>query len=76
MSRLPKLRIRLPSGDKDGYVCELEQAKDILNFKEGVFLVEGNGVQSFDELAGIVHQDKYKDKEFIEIELLQPIDGG
>jgi len=76
LSRLPKLIIKLPSGSPDEYVCELEQAKDFLVFTEGVFLVEGKGVQSFDELARIVRQDKYKNVEYIVVELLQPIVGG
>jgi hypothetical protein len=43
MSRLPKLRIKLPSGDPSEYICDLEQARDCLNFNEGAFLVEGSG---------------------------------
>ena len=76
MSRLPKLRIRFPSGSPGEYICELEQAKDYLNFNEGVFLVEGQGIQSYDELVSIATQDKYKNKEFLEVELLHIIGGG
>jgi hypothetical protein len=76
MSQLPKLKIKLPFSDPSENICELEQAKYRLNFDEGTFLVEGQGVHSYDELVQIVTQDKYKNKEFLEVELLQLIAGG
>ena len=76
MPRLPKVKIILPSGDPSEYICELEQARDYLNFNEGVFMVEGQGIQSFDELVRIAFQDKNKDKEFIVVEWLQIVGGG
>lgn len=76
MSRVPKLKIKLPSGDQSEYICELSEARDYLNFNEGVFLVEGQGVNSYDELVRIVTRDKYKNKEFIEVELLNLVWGG
>jgi hypothetical protein len=75
MSRLPKLKIKLPS-DSDEYICELAQANEYLNFNEGVFLVEGQGVHSYDELVRIATQDKNKNKEFLVVELLHIIGGG
>lgn len=47
-----------------------------MNFNEGVFLVEGQGVRSYDELVNIATQDKYKNKEFLEVKLLHIIGGG
>lgn len=76
MYRLPKVKIELPSGEPSEYIYELEQARDYLNFNEGVFMVEGQGIQSFDELIRIASQDKYKDKEFIVVEWAQIIGGG
>jgi hypothetical protein len=76
MPRLPKIKLKLPSGNPDEYVFNLEEARQYLNFHEGVFTIEGQGVQSYDELVLMASQDKYRDKEFIEIKLLQPIDGG
>jgi hypothetical protein len=76
MPRLPKVKIKLPSGDPSEYICELEQARDYLNFDEGVFMVEGQGIQSFNELVSIAFQDKNKDKEFIVVEWLQIVGGG
>jgi hypothetical protein len=76
MSRPPKLKINFPSGYPSEYVCELEQARDLFNFSEGFFLVEGQGVQSFDDLVNIANQDKYSNSPFLEVAWLQPIGGG
>jgi hypothetical protein len=76
MSRSPKLKIKLPAGNPSEYICELEQAKQYLDFSEGVFLVGEQGVHSYEELVNVVTRDKYKDVEFIEVEWLQLIGGG
>ena len=76
MSRPPKLRIKFPSGNPSEYVCELEQARELFDFNEGFFLVEGQGVQSFEDLVNIANQDKYLNREFLEVAWLQPIGGG
>jgi hypothetical protein len=76
MPKLPKIKIKLPSSNAKEYVCDLEQAGDYIDFESGVFLVEGQGVHSYDELVRIANQDKYKDAEFIVVELMQPIVGG
>jgi hypothetical protein len=76
MSRLPKLKIKLPFGNESEDVCELEQAKYCLNFDEGVFLVEGQTVHSYDELVQLANQNNYKNKEFLEVVLVQAIEGG
>jgi hypothetical protein len=76
VSPLPKIKIKLPSGDPNEFVCDLEQARQYLNFIDGVFLVERQRVNSYGELVRIAGLEKYKDKEFLEIESLQPIDGG
>ena len=76
MSSLPKIKIKLPSGSPDEYICDLEQAREYLDFENGIFLVAGQGVHSYDELVRIVSQDKFNNVEFIVVELLQPIVGG
>ena len=76
MPSLPKIKIKLPSGSPDEYICDLEQARDYLDFENGIFLVAGQGVHSYDELVRIVSQDKFNNVEFIVVELLQPIVGG
>ena len=76
MSSLPKIKIKLPSGSPDEYICDIEQAREYLDFENGIFLVAGQGVHSYDELVRIVSQDKFNNVEFIVVELLQPIVGG
>ena len=47
-----------------------------MDFENGIFLVAGQGVHSYDELVRIVSQDKFNNVEFIVVELLQPTVGG
>jgi hypothetical protein len=54
----------------------LEQAEYLLNFDRGIILVEGQRVYSYDELVQLASQDKYKNKEFIEVVGILPISGG
>jgi hypothetical protein len=73
--RLPKLVIKsLSRASKE--VCELEQAKDRLNFKSGIVLVDGRKVRSYDELVELVSQERYADKESIDVVLMPPLVGG
>ena len=76
MAPLPKLKIKLPRGNPDEYIYDLEEARDILNFSEGVFIVDGHWIHSYNELTDIVKQDKFKDKDFIEVEWIQVMGGG
>lgn len=76
MSTLPKIKIKIPASDPGEYICELDQAGDYLDFDQGVFVIEGQGIHSYDELVRIANLEKYRNTEFLIIELLQPIVGG
>ena len=76
MTLVPKLRIILPTDKPSEEFCELEQAKYRFNFDDGVIMVEGQTVHSYDELVEIAIQDKYRNKEFLDVVLLQVIEGG
>jgi hypothetical protein len=76
MSRLPKLKIKLPSGNPGEYIYDLEEARDVLNFSEGVFVVDGQWIHSYNEIINLARQDRFKDREFIEVEWLQVMGGG
>jgi hypothetical protein len=76
MSHLPKLKIKLPSGNPDEYVYDLEEARDVLNFSEGVFIVDGQWIHSYNEIVSLARQERFKDREFIEVEWLQVMGGG
>ncbi len=47
-----------------------------MNFKGGMILVEGKRVRSYDELVQLAAQEKFKNKEFIEVVLLRTLSGG
>jgi len=78
MSKLPKLKIQSPFGSgNEGDICDLEQAKHRLSYgSESVVLVDGQVVNSYEELVQIVAQERYKDKEFLKVVLLPLIAGG
>jgi hypothetical protein len=67
MSRLPKIKLKLPPGYPDEEAFELEQARYRLSFDGGVFLVGDQKVKSYDELVHLATQDQYKNKEYIEV---------
>jgi hypothetical protein len=75
IARLPKLLIK-PMGRMSDDVCELEQARDRLNFKGMIVLLDGKRVRSYDELAALVTQDSYADKDIIDVVLLPVVAGG
>ena len=77
MSKLPKLKIKLFLGDTGEDICELEQAKYRFTYgQEGMVVVEGQVVNSYEELVQLASRDDYKDKEFLEVELLPALIGG
>jgi len=74
--KLPKLKIIQPYWDVP---------EEIRDFKEGKYLpfcghlyivVEGEVISSYDELVQLAAEDRYKDKEFLEVRLLEITSGG
>ncbi len=76
MSQMPKVKIKLPEGNPDEYVYDLEEARNVLNFSAGVFIVDGQWIHSYDEIVSIARSDKFKESEFIEVEWLKVLGGG
>jgi hypothetical protein len=76
MSSLPKLKIKLPGDDGKEYIFTLEEARNIIKFDEAIFMVEGQGVHSYDALVNVASQDKFRGREYIEVVWLHMIDGG
>jgi PDZ domain-containing secreted protein len=72
---MPKLLIKV-FGDPGEDICELEDAKYLLNFADRIIVVDGQGIRSYDELVNIVSQEKYRDQEFIEVVQIPAIAGG
>ncbi len=79
MSKLPKLKVT----DCSGYgapkqeIIDFEQARDLLDFDSTVqVIVEGQVLADYDELVQLAAQDRYKDKEFLKVEVMEMIGGG
>ena len=72
MSNLPKLRIKLPFGNPDEEIVDLEQARYRFHFGGDMvmLMIDGQAPQTYEELVQMVSQDKYKDREFIDAEML------
>ena len=76
---MPGLKIRslLDSGDETE-ICDLEQAKS--RFAQWpasiIVVVEGQVVNSQEELVQLVSQDRYQDREFLDAMVMPVIEGG
>ncbi len=71
----PRLMIKYV-GNLTGEIAELENARNLLNFEEAIILVEGQNVHSYDELVQIVSQERFMDKDLVEVMLIPSIQGG
>jgi hypothetical protein len=76
MAKSPKIKIKLPPGYPAEDAFELEEAKSRLNFDKGMILVDGQRVKSYEDLVRLAKQDKYKNKEFIEVDVILLVAGG
>jgi hypothetical protein len=54
----------------------MEQGSYILNFDQGIILVDGRKVQTYTELVELTAQDKYKNTNYIDVIVLSTIAGG
>jgi hypothetical protein len=76
MPKLPKLKIIQPYWDVPEEIRDFEDGQ-YLPFSEHIcILVEGQVVSSYGELVQLATEARYKDKEFLELRLLEIIDGG
>jgi len=78
MHKLPKLRVQsFFETDCETDIYDFEQAKDRIDYEtESIILVEGQSVNSHDELVQLATKEQYKDKEFLEVVVLPYIVGG
>ena len=78
MSRLPKLRIKQPSQKMAEEICSLEQMEYRFNWGHEPFLivVEGEPIGTYEQLKELAQQDRFKDKEFLEVEVKNILVGG
>ena len=69
------MRIKL-FGHINQEICELEQAKSRLSFDGWSVMVEGKQVRSYDELHQLACQEKFRDREFLQVVVLNKMIGG
>lgn len=85
MGDLPKIRIKKHWGGwpPDEQIFDLDGARDFLcdywpsatNLVPVFVVVDGQLIQSYEELVKIVNQDKYRNKVYLEVGLY-PVAGG
>ena len=78
MSNLPKLKLKKSFGYPFEEIRDLEQARYFLFSydTDAVIVVEGQIINSYEELLKLATQDQYKDKEYLEASLLPAVVGG
>ena len=78
MPKLPKLRIKPPPPNVAEDIFDFEQARYRFNWGHEPFLilVEGQPVASYEELGELAKQDRFREKEFLEVELQPLLAGG
>ncbi len=78
MPKVPRLKIKPSSPGTPEDVFDLEQARYRFNWGHEPFLivVEGQPVSSYEELTQLAGQDRFREKEVLEIELHPLLAGG
>ncbi len=72
---MPKLLIKV-FGDPGEDMCELEEARYLIDFADRIIVIDGQQIRSYDELATVVSQEKYRNQEFIEVVQVPAVTGG
>ena len=72
---MPKLLVKF-FGDPGEEVCELEDAGYLIDFIDRIVVVDEQEVRSYEELVKMVNQEKYRDREIIEVVQIPAITGG
>jgi hypothetical protein len=75
IDQLPKIKVKF-FGFPDEDICSLDQAGHLFGIKNMMVLVDGQRIGSYDDLVQLIAQDRYKDKQSIEVVLLPAIAGG
>ena len=63
-------------GDPGDEVCELEDARYLIDFTDRIVVVDEQEIRSYDELVETINQEKYRDREIIEVIQIPAITGG
>lgn len=76
MTKLPKLKVKGLGWDISEEIRDFEQAKYLPFGHNVIIVVEGQVIESYEDLIQLAAQDRYKDKEFLEVMFLPIIVGG
>ncbi len=78
MNALLKLRIKLPSENTAPEIFSWEQASYRFNWGHEPYLivVEGQFINSFEDLMEFAKQDRFEGREFLEVEIQPLLAGG
>ena len=74
MARLPKIKLKMPNGREE--IRDLEEAKNFLSNWGMLIIVEGQAINSYEQLIKIANQNSHKSKEFLEVTVVPFIEGG
>ena len=72
---MPKLLVKF-FGDPGEEVCELEDARYLIDFTDRIVVVDEQEIRSYNELMKMVGQEKYRNREIIEVVQIPAIMGG
>lgn len=77
MANLPKLKVNKTAWTDEAIeIQEFEQARDFPYDQELIIVAEGHQINSYEDLVKLAGQERYKDKECLEIIILPMIVGG
>ncbi len=76
MAKLPKLKVKGLGWNVGEEIRDLEQARHFPFRHSVVITVEGQVVRSYEDLLQLIDQERYKDKEFLEVMFLPILGGG
>lgn len=76
MTELPKLKVKKEAWKDESEIQDFEEAKDFPFSAEIIVVVEGQQVNSYDDLLKLVQQERFKNRQFLEVLFLPMITGG
>jgi hypothetical protein len=77
MSGFPKLKVtHIIDGQRSEEMIDFEQAPQMLFNYDVIVAVEGEVIRTYEELVQMASQDRFKDREFLEVQMETVIAGG
>jgi hypothetical protein len=72
---MPKLLVKV-FGDPGEDIYDLEEARYYFDFSNQIVVIDGHNIRSYEELVTVVSDEKYSDRELIEVVQIPAITGG